>query len=769
VYPNESGSGTQTVDVPMTRRDGQGEKSSIHSSTTKVSGEKKKKKLFVVRKCRILGVIILLMILSSGIGLSVMYTNQSLKVLRSSIIVSNELTDFTKEFGRQSSTFRLMSFVAGYSTLSDIWMYYAYESIEFEQNSFNKLSDKFDQQKKKAPSLKNANKEFKRVKETFYVFTEYQTYTADTIVALAQGGNRTFDEFFLAFADTYGGGGGSSYDNFMDAVAKFSKKLGKISKQSESVNQSVTLSVESIFLLAAIALSFAIYYIIINANARIEAQEKLARQQAHEMRSLYSPAIFCIDLFVEMIQKSDCTIHDVIALQNDMQAASCALRQVEFQLQARLDIYKILRKNYIPQLDFFDVKALMQEAVNLEDAILRAQSRGNNTNVEFRVVISNQIIQGEQGDKNMLTCDEVHIHADHYILNHLIQNTLSNARKHTHAGNITITLERATTERGGRLYFSVSDTGTGIPSYVVANLFKTEVATGDIRGTGLGLPSCILFAKTAKGHIRLRSTRVQNETGVGGFSVFEFCVYGKIVRVDSYASSTDIVSTQVDPQETQYTNHSIKQNSNQCPEKVKSIPQENNIQTHECIQKKEAASSEHKTDEEIKPPRRPEQKQKQKPQAPLLNDIDDTNKSIIPDTLTIVIVDDSALIRNCLKRSFKRIQKEQVGSNDWSYAEFETIEASQQYICQLHETNTMAIICLDENMDSRGGKLRGIQGTRWLIEDLGWRGIIISSSGDPDVGEAHLELGAHLVWGKPIPKKDKMSEDLIAVFSDICI
>lgn len=97
-------------------------------------------------------------------------------------------------------------------------------------------------------------------------------------------------------------------------------------------------------------------------------------------------------------------------------------------------------------------------------------------------------------------------------------------------------------------------------------------------------------------------------------------------------------------------------------------------------------------------------------------------------------------------------------------------------------------------MGSRGGVLTGIQvvldplviklepcpqATRWLIQDLGFCGVIVSTSGDPDAGQMHLDLGAQCNWGKappprnvtlsttgkPLPTQAKILDDITSAFA----
>lgn len=61
--------------------------------------------------------------------------------------------------------------------------------------------------------------------------------------------------------------------------------------------------------------------------------------------------------------------------------------------------------------------------------------------------------------------------------------------------------------------------------------------------------------------------------------------------------------------------------------------------------------------------------------------------------------------------------------------------------------------------------MKGIDTIRWLKKKIKFRGWIVSTSGDPQAGEAHLGLGADLVWGKPVPKVADVRRDLETIFA----
>ncbi len=89
----------------------------------------------------------------------------------------------------------------------------------------------------------------------------------------------------------------------------------------------------------------------------------------------------------------------------------------------------------------------------------------------------------------ILTGQELYVTADMSKIQQVLYNLIDNAIKFSHA-NSTITIE--TTERGGKVFVSVKDTGIGIPKDSLKKIwerfYKTDSSRGkDKKGTGLGL------------------------------------------------------------------------------------------------------------------------------------------------------------------------------------------------------------------------------------------------------------------------------------------
>ena len=79
------------------------------------------------------------------------------------------------------------------------------------------------------------------------------------------------------------------------------------------------------------------------------------------------------------------------------------------------------------------------------------------------------------------------IDADQNRINQVIGNIIDNAIKFTQKGEITIATE--IDDKNNQVIVKVKDTGTGIDSDILPNLFGKFITRSDI-GTGLGLYIC---------------------------------------------------------------------------------------------------------------------------------------------------------------------------------------------------------------------------------------------------------------------------------------
>ncbi|MDO6427685.1 response regulator [Thalassotalea sp. 1_MG-2023] len=105
----------------------------------------------------------------------------------------------------------------------------------------------------------------------------------------------------------------------------------------------------------------------------------------------------------------------------------------------------------------------------------------------------------------------VEINTDSLRLRQILINIIHNAIKFTNQGSVKIDIWLEEARENTRLYFSVTDTGVGIPENLLSTIFKPFEQVQDIvsrneEGTGLGLSICSEILKYMNGNISVEST-----------------------------------------------------------------------------------------------------------------------------------------------------------------------------------------------------------------------------------------------------------------------
>lgn len=101
--------------------------------------------------------------------------------------------------------------------------------------------------------------------------------------------------------------------------------------------------------------------------------------------------------------------------------------------------------------------------------------------------------------------DDYTVLSDSRRIEQVLVNFLTNACKHTRKGEIHLHL--STTENPGRLTFSVTDTGSGVPKDIAKDVFKRyKKADDETQGSGLGLHICKTIADKLGAEIKLDET-----------------------------------------------------------------------------------------------------------------------------------------------------------------------------------------------------------------------------------------------------------------------
>lgn len=98
--------------------------------------------------------------------------------------------------------------------------------------------------------------------------------------------------------------------------------------------------------------------------------------------------------------------------------------------------------------------------------------------------------------------DDFRLLTDEKRLQQVLINFLTNAEKHTQKGEIQ--LHCSLTENPGKMTFSVTDTGSGVPADRADYIFKRFSKLDEFKqGTGLGLNICLIIAEHLKGEVKL--------------------------------------------------------------------------------------------------------------------------------------------------------------------------------------------------------------------------------------------------------------------------
>lgn len=97
------------------------------------------------------------------------------------------------------------------------------------------------------------------------------------------------------------------------------------------------------------------------------------------------------------------------------------------------------------------------------------------------------------------------IESDGRRIQQVLVNYLVNACKHTDEGEIHLHVSK--TETPGRLTFSVTDTGEGVPPEMAKDIFERyKKLNANVQGSGLGLNICSVIAEKLNGKVELDTT-----------------------------------------------------------------------------------------------------------------------------------------------------------------------------------------------------------------------------------------------------------------------
>lgn len=121
----------------------------------------------------------------------------------------------------------------------------------------------------------------------------------------------------------------------------------------------------------------------------------------------------------------------------------------------------------------------------------------------------------------------------------------------------------------------------------------------------------------------------------------------------------------------------------------------------------------------------------------------------------IVVVEDSALFRKLIARKLVSALNLERPVNIREYDTVEDALSAMRRSSNGKTPGSRSIVCVDENLQSKGGKLVGSDMIAYLTRHK-YKGLIVSVSGDVSANKRHLELGAHVILGKPFPTAEDL-------------
>ncbi len=223
----------------------------------------------------------------------------------------------------------------------------------------------------------------------------------------------------------------------------------------------------------------------ISAEKAAEAKSTFLSNMSHEIRT---PLNVILGLS-EIISKSG--IKDPEILKKNIDGISFSAKNLLSIVNDILDFSKIEAGKLTLQALDFNLREVLRNLANGFE--IKAQKKG----LELTATISEAVPEMVVGDQ--------------YRLNQILTNLIGNAIKFTNEGSIDLQVSiEGETEDEIRLNFKVKDTGIGIPSEKIKNIFDSfyQVQSREnakINGTGLGLAITKELINLKKGELRAKS------------------------------------------------------------------------------------------------------------------------------------------------------------------------------------------------------------------------------------------------------------------------
>lgn len=238
------------------------------------------------------------------------------------------------------------------------------------------------------------------------------------------------------------------------------------------------------------------------------ATKTKSRFLAHMSHEIRTPINAVIGMNEMILRES--TDRSILSYASETKNAADSLLSI---INDILDITRIEAGKITPIYAEYKPAKLVNDIYNM--IRFKAESKG----LEFIVIADENIPRKLKGDD--------------IRLKQILTNLLSNAVKYTHSGSVTLEIKHL---GGGKLFFSVQDTGMGIRENDIEQIFVAfermdEKLNRNIQGTGLGLniTSSLLNLNITSSLLKMFGSELKVTSEYGKGSVFSFDIAQEII------------------------------------------------------------------------------------------------------------------------------------------------------------------------------------------------------------------------------------------------
>jgi len=245
-----------------------------------------------------------------------------------------------------------------------------------------------------------------------------------------------------------------------------------------------------------------------------KSQMEFVNTTAHELRTPIMPIITLTELLYSIIKKENKTQKKNPSKENE--------KKQEFLEVILRNCYRL----YQITEDILDVTKIESQTLKLNKEMIELNEIIRNVVNDFKKIINEKRYGSVQVRiMHEPSKDIILVNADKGRLNQLLSNLLDNALKFTKEGNIIIAAKK---QKDDKVVVSIKDSGIGINSEILSQLFTKFSTKSEQGGTGLGLYICKNIAEAHGG-------RIWAEGNPEGGSTFYFTL--SIVKSDKIEES----------------------------------------------------------------------------------------------------------------------------------------------------------------------------------------------------------------------------------------